>query len=37
VERTEAGLAALDLSALGHLHRREALTPGELAAAMNTA
>src|SRR5215469_12091880 len=33
LERNEAGLTALELSVLGHLHRRGALTPGELATA----
>ena len=33
LERSEAGLTALELSVLGHLHRRGPLTPGELAAA----
>src|SRR6201998_2358034 len=32
LERSEAGLTALELSVLGHLHRRGPLTPGELAA-----
>jgi DNA-binding MarR family transcriptional regulator len=32
-ERHEVGLAALELSVLGHLHRRGPLTPGELATA----
>ena len=32
-ERNEASLTALELSVLGHLHRRGPLTPGELAAA----
>jgi DNA-binding MarR family transcriptional regulator len=32
-ERHEAGLTALELSVLGHLHRRGPLTPGELATA----
>ncbi len=33
LERTAAGPTALELSVLGHLHRRGPLTPGELAAA----
>ncbi len=33
LERNEVGLTALELSVLGHLHRRGALTPGELATA----
>jgi DNA-binding MarR family transcriptional regulator len=33
LERSEAGLTALELSVLGHLHRRGPLTPGELATA----
>ncbi|HUB41271.1 MAG TPA: MarR family transcriptional regulator [Streptosporangiaceae bacterium] len=33
LERAEAGLTALELSVLGHLHRRGPLTPGELATA----
>jgi DNA-binding MarR family transcriptional regulator len=33
LERNEAGLTALELSALGHLHRSGPLTPGELATA----
>jgi DNA-binding MarR family transcriptional regulator len=33
LERNEVGLTAQELSVLGHLHRRGALTPGELAAA----
>jgi DNA-binding MarR family transcriptional regulator len=33
LERNEAGLTALELSVLGHLHRRGPLTPGELATA----
>jgi DNA-binding MarR family transcriptional regulator len=33
LERNEVGLTALELSVLGHLHRRGALTPGALAAA----
>jgi DNA-binding MarR family transcriptional regulator len=33
LERHEAGLTALELSVLGHLHRRGPLTPGELATA----
>jgi DNA-binding MarR family transcriptional regulator len=32
-ERQEASLTALELSALGHLHRRGPLTPGDLASA----
>jgi DNA-binding MarR family transcriptional regulator len=31
LERSEADLTALELSTLGHLHRRGPLTPGELA------
>jgi DNA-binding MarR family transcriptional regulator len=33
LERTAASLTALELSVLGHLHRRGPLTPGDLAAA----
>jgi DNA-binding MarR family transcriptional regulator len=33
LERNDVGLTALELSVLGHLHRRGALTPGEVAAA----
>ena len=33
LERNEVGLTALELSVLGHLHRRGPLTPGELATA----
>jgi DNA-binding MarR family transcriptional regulator len=33
LERSEVGLTALELSVLGHLHRRGPLTPGELATA----
>jgi DNA-binding MarR family transcriptional regulator len=33
LERSDAGLTALELSVLGHLHRRGPLTPGELATA----
>jgi DNA-binding MarR family transcriptional regulator len=33
LERDEARLTALELSVLGHLHRRGPLTPGELATA----
>jgi DNA-binding MarR family transcriptional regulator len=33
LERNEVGLTALELSILGHLHRRGPLTPGELATA----
>jgi DNA-binding MarR family transcriptional regulator len=33
LERNEIGLTALELSVLGHLHRRGPLTPGELATA----
>jgi len=33
LERNEAGLTALELSVLGHLHRSGPLTPGELATA----
>jgi DNA-binding MarR family transcriptional regulator len=33
LERAEAGLTALELGVLGHLHRRGPLTPGELAMA----
>ena len=33
LERNELGLTALELSVLGHLHRRGPLTPGELATA----
>ncbi len=33
LERDSASLTALELSLLGHLHRRGPLTPGELAAA----
>jgi DNA-binding MarR family transcriptional regulator len=33
LERNTAGLTALELSLLGHLHRRGPLTPGELATA----
>jgi DNA-binding MarR family transcriptional regulator len=33
LERTAASLTALELSLLGHLHRRGPLTPGDLAAA----
>jgi DNA-binding MarR family transcriptional regulator len=33
LERSEAGVTALELSVLGHLHRRGPLTPGELATA----
>ena len=33
LERNEVGLTALELSVLGHLHRRGPLTPGDLATA----
>jgi DNA-binding MarR family transcriptional regulator len=33
LERPAGGLTSLELSALGHLHRRGPLTPGEIAAA----
>jgi DNA-binding MarR family transcriptional regulator len=33
LERTAASLTAVELSVLGHLHRRGPLTPGDLAAA----
>jgi DNA-binding MarR family transcriptional regulator len=33
LERNDLGLTALELSVLGHLHRRGPLTPGELATA----
>jgi DNA-binding MarR family transcriptional regulator len=33
LERPAGGLTSLELSVLGHLHRRSALTPGEIAAA----